>query len=178
MAVSDVYGGIHCADGLNIEALSRDVKEGASVGEVSQGELITNNELLGLTCDVVIPAALGEAITEKNVGRISAELVVEAANFPVTPEADAVLNDRGIPVIPDILANAGGVAGSYFEWTQNIQQFTWSEDRFGKELCARLNTATRTTLRRAEDAAVTMREAAFAIGVERVAEATRLRGYV
>ncbi|MBK7322351.1 MAG: glutamate dehydrogenase [Candidatus Microthrix sp.] len=178
VAVSDVYGGIHCADGLNIEALSRDVKEGASVGEVSQGELITNNELLGLTCDVVIPAALGEAITEKNVGRISAELVVEAANFPVTPEADAVLNDRGIPVIPDILANAGGVAGSYFEWTQNIQQFTWSEDRFGKELCARLNTATRTTLKKAEDAAVTMREAAFAIGVERVAEATRLRGYV
>ena len=96
----------------------------------------------------------------------------------MTPEADGELHGRWIAVIPNILANAGGVTGSYFEWTQNIQQFTWSEDRFGKELCARLNTATRTTMRRAEDAAVTMREAAFAIGVERVAEATRLRGYV
>ncbi|MEZ5373844.1 MAG: Glu/Leu/Phe/Val dehydrogenase dimerization domain-containing protein [Microthrixaceae bacterium] len=178
VAVSDVYGGIHHGDGLNVAALRRDVADGASVTEADVGELITNNELLGLECDVVIPAALGEAVTEKNVERVSAKLVVEAANFPVTPEADSVLNDRGIPVIPDILANAGGVTGSYFEWTQNIQQFTWSEERFTRELAAKLNAATAATLAKTESDGVTMREAAFALGIERVAEAAHLRGYV
>ncbi|MCB1027767.1 MAG: glutamate dehydrogenase [Microthrixaceae bacterium] len=178
VAVSDVYGGIHHGDGLNVAALRRDVADGASVTEADVGELITNNELLGLECDVVIPAALGEAVTEKNVERVSAKLVVEAANFPVTPEADSVLNDRGIPVIPDILANAGGVTGSYFEWTQNIQQFTWSEERFTRELAAKLNAATAATLAKTESDVVTMREAAFALGIERVAEAAHLRGYV
>ena len=178
VAVSDVYGGIHHGDGLNVAALRRDVADGASVTEADVGELITNNELLGLECDVVIPAALGEAVTEKNVERVSAKLVVEAANFPVTPEADSVLNDRGIPVIPDILANAGGVTGSYFEWTQNIQQFTWSEERFTRELAAKLKAATAATLAKTESDGVTMREAAFALGIERVAEAAHLRGYV
>jgi glutamate dehydrogenase (NAD(P)+) len=96
----------------------------------------------------------------------------------VTPEADGELHGRGIAVIPDILANAGGVTGSYFEWTQNIQQFTWSEEKFLWELVSRLNTATRATIAKAEHRGVTMREAAFALGIERVADASHLRGYV
>lgn len=178
VAVSDVYGGIHQGDGIDVTALIRDVARGANVTEGSRGELMTNDELLSLDCDVIIPAAMGEAINEKNVGRVSASVVVEAANFPVTPDADAVLNDRGIPVIPDILANAGGVTGSYFEWSQNIQQFTWSEEKFNRELFSKLNAATRATLAKAENASVTMREAAFALALERVAEAAHLRGYV
>ena len=178
VAVSDVYGGIHHGNGLNIKELARDVAQGASVTEAERGELITNDELLALECDVVIPAAMSEAITEKNAGHVSAPLVVEAANFPVSPEADGELHGRGIAVIPDILANAGGVAGSYFEWTQNIQQFTWSEEKFVQELASRLNTATRATIAKAEHLDVTLREAAFALGIERVAEASHLRGYV
>ena len=83
---------------------------------------------------MLIPAALGEVVTEDNADAVQAEIVVEAANYPTTPEADKILDDRGVTVIPDILANAGGVTGSYFEWTQNIQQFTWKEDRFNDEL--------------------------------------------
>lgn len=178
IAVSDVYGGIHHGGGLDVETLARNVAQGASVTEAEHGELITNDELFSLECDVVIPAALSEAINEKNAGQVAAGLVVEAANFPVSPEADRELADRGITVIPDILANAGGVTGSYFEWTQNIQQFTWSEEKFVRELAAKLNTATRATIAKAEHVGVTMREAAFALGIERVAEAAHLRGFI
>ena len=177
VAVSDVYGAVHRGGGLDIQTLAHDVGAGASVTEADHGELITNDELLTLDCDVVIPAALSEAITEKNAGRVAAPLVVEAANFPVSPEADGELQDRGIAVIPDILANAGGVTGSYFEWTQNIQQFTWSEEKFVRELSSRMSIATRATIAKADNVGVTMREAAFALGIERVAEAAHLRGY-
>ena len=125
-----------------------------------------------------MPAALGEVITEANADRIRAPLIVEAANYPVTPRADKLLRDKGVVVIPDILANAGGVTGSYFEWTQNIQQFTWKEERFTAELLDRMQGAYRFTQAFAEERSVTLREAAYAIGIRRVADAAKLRGYI
>ena len=125
-----------------------------------------------------MPAALGEVITEANARDVRAGLVVEAANYPVTPTADKLLQDAGITVIPDILANAGGVTGSYFEWSQNIQQFTWKEERFSAELLDRMQGAYHFTQAFADEHQVTLRQAAYAIGIQRVAAAARLRGYV
>jgi glutamate dehydrogenase (NAD(P)+) len=178
IAVSDVQGGIHNAKGLDVPALVALSGQHRSVTEASGNEAITNAELLELECDVLVPAALGEAIHQGNAAALRAGMVVEGANHPVTPEADAILNDRGVRVIPDVLANAGGVTGSYFEWTQNIQQFTWKESRFNEELRDMMTRAFHATVDFAERRNVTMRRAAFAIGIERVARAVRLRGYV
>jgi glutamate dehydrogenase (NAD(P)+) len=139
---------------------------------------MTNDDLLVSDCDVLIPAALGEVIHAGNADDIRAGLVVEAANHPVTPEADKILEDRAVRLIPDILANAGGVTGSYFEWAQNIQQFRWKEDRFNAELKESMVRAFDATAAYSERRVVSMRRAAFAIGIERVAKAARLRGYV
>jgi glutamate dehydrogenase (NAD(P)+) len=141
-------------------------------------EAIANEDLLELDVDVLIPAALGHVITEDNAPRIRASIVVEAANYPTTPGADKVLADRGVVVVPDILANAGGVTGSYFEWTQNIQQFTWKEERFLAELSDKLTKAYADTQAFADEHHADLRQAAFALGITRVAEACRLRGYV
>ena len=137
---------------------------------------MSNEELLALDVDVLIPAALGGVLTKENAKDVRARWVVEAANGPTTPEAEEILLARGNPPLPDIYANAGGVTVSYFEWVQNIQQFTWSEERFLRELASRLNIATRATIAKAEHRGVTMREAAFALGIERVADASHLRG--
>ena len=141
-------------------------------------EAVSNDDLLELDVDVLIPAALGHVITEANAARVRASIVVEAANYPTTPAADKILVDRGVVVIPDILANAGGVTGSYFEWTQNIQQFTWKEERFLAELSDKLTKAYADTQAFADERHVDLRQAAFALGIGRVAEACRLRGYV
>ncbi|HUF84580.1 MAG TPA: Glu/Leu/Phe/Val dehydrogenase dimerization domain-containing protein, partial [Acidimicrobiia bacterium] len=119
IAASDMYGGVYRENGLDVHALAALSREGRSVKEAEGVETITNEELLELECDVLIPAALGEVIRADNADRIKAGIVVEAANYPTTPDADKVLNDRGVRVIPDVLANGGGVTGSYFEWTQN-----------------------------------------------------------
>ncbi len=131
-----------------------------------------------MDCDFLAPAAHGEVITDGNAGRVRASVVLEAANYPVTPGADKILRDRGVAVIPDILANAGGVTGSYFEWSQNIQQFTWKEERFNQELLDKMQGAYRFTQRFADERDVTLRQAAFAIGIQRVADAVKLRGYI
>jgi glutamate dehydrogenase (NAD(P)+) len=125
-----------------------------------------------------VPAALGEVIHGRNASKIRAGVVVEAANHPITPLADATLDDAGIVVIPDILANAGGVTVSYFEWTQNIQQFRWEEEQVNEQLLKVMSKAYRAVSAYAKDRDATLRDAAFAIGVERVARAARLRGYV
>jgi len=153
---------------------------GGRVGDTEQlgVDRVSNVELLESPCDVLVPAALGEVIDTDNAPDIQADVVVEAANYPVTPGADKILGDRGIQVIPDILANAGGVTGSYFEWTQNIQQFTWKEERFNEELRDRLRTAYQATTSAAEELGCTRRQAAFAIGIKKVAQAARMRGYV
>ena len=180
VAVSDVSGGVRREAGLDVAGLVEIVRRGARVSDTEQVgvDRVTNEELLESPCDVLVPAALGEVIDTDNAPDIQADVVVEAANYPVTPGADKILGDRGIRVIPDILANAGGVTGSYFEWTQNIQQFTWKEERFNEELRDRLRAAYRATIAAAEEYSCTLRQAAFAIGIKKVAEAARMRGYV
>jgi len=180
VAVSDRFGGVRHEGGLDVAALDAVVRAGGAVGDTDQPgvEQITNEELLATPCDVLVPAALGEVIDADNAHVVQADVVLEAANYPVTPGGDKLLCDRGVAVIPDVLANAGGVTGSYFEWSQNIQQFSWKEDRFNTELRDRMRTAFVATAAAAAELDCTLRQAAFAIGIRRVAEASRLRGYV
>jgi glutamate dehydrogenase (NAD(P)+) len=178
LAVSDLQGAMVDPAGIDVPGMVALVGSGRSVVEASRGDRITNEELLALECDVLVPAALGPVITGANAEAVRAPVVLEAANYPVTPDADKVLRDRGITVIPDILANAGGVTGSYFEWSQNIQQFTWKEERFLAELLDKLQGAFAFTQAFADEHHVPLRQAAYAIGIRRVAAAVRLRGYI
>jgi len=179
VAASDRFGGLANAGGLDVSALAEVVAKGGGVPDYEgAADHISNDDLLAADCDVLIPAALGEVIHEGNASAIQATVIVEAANYPTTPDADKILGDRGVIVIPDILANAGGVTGSYFEWTQDIQEFIWKEERFNTELKDRLEHAYAATSSMAKVKGCTLRQAAFAIGIARVAEATRLRGYV
>jgi glutamate dehydrogenase (NAD(P)+) len=159
----------------------RHVSEAGSVGGFGGAEPIANEQLLELEVDWLVPAALGSVIDNHNAGAIRARVVVEAANHPVTPEADALLHDAGVTVIPDIMANSGGVTVSYFEWTQNIQQYRWSEEQVNAELRKVMTRmyADVAAFRSSHDSQkLTFREAAFALGVERVHRAAHLRGYV
>ena len=178
VAVSDVAGGTHNPNGLDLEALGKHRGNSETVADFAGGERISNEELLEVDCDILIPAAIEGVITSANADRIKAKMVVEAANGPITPVADATLNDRGIVVVPDILANAGGVTVSYFEWVQNIQQFRWELPHVNDELHKRMITSTDDVFDRAESEGTTLREAAFDIAVERVAHAAEIRGYV
>ena len=180
VAVSDVSGGIYQPKGLDLAGLFdlAAAHRPLSDAGATLGERVTNAELLEVDCDVLIPAALGEILTDGNADRIRAQIIVEAANNPTTPEADKILIDRGIKVVPDVLANAGGVTGSYFEWAQNIQQFRWKEDRFNQELSDAMLRGFQATVLFAEQHDCTLRKAAFAIGMQRVARAAKLRGYV
>ncbi|HVL80759.1 MAG TPA: Glu/Leu/Phe/Val dehydrogenase dimerization domain-containing protein [Actinomycetota bacterium] len=181
LAVSDVRGGIHDPGGLDVEALLRHQRETGSVVGFPGADPISNDDLLLLEVDWLIPAALGGVIHDRNASKVQARFVVEAANHPVTPTADEELVDRGVVVIPDIMANAGGVTVSYFEWTQNIQQYRWPEDRVNGELQRVMSTmfADVHAFRQAHESdGMSWREAAFGLGVERVARAARLRGYV
>jgi glutamate dehydrogenase (NAD(P)+) len=178
VGISDVHGGIVNPAGIDIPSVVAHLATGAPLASAGAGDAVSNEELLELDCDVLAPAALGEVITDGNAGRVRASVVLEAANYPVTPGADKILRDRGVAVIPDILANAGGVTGSYFEWSQNIQQFTWKEERFNQELLDKMQGAYRFTQDFADERDVTLRQAAFAIGIQRVADAVKLRGYI
>lgn len=179
VAVSDQWGGIRRDSGLDVTAVSEVVRTGGNVRDYSSDhDDITNDELLSGPCDVLIPAALDEQLHSDNADQVKAAVVVEAANYPTTPGGDKILGDMGVVVIPDVLANAGGVVGSYFEWTMNIQQFQWKEERFNDELADKLRISYGVTAAFAESKGCTLREAAFAIGIERVANASRLRGYV
>ncbi|WP_207782639.1 Glu/Leu/Phe/Val family dehydrogenase [Phytoactinopolyspora limicola] len=179
VGVSDVKGAMFNDGGLDVAELVRTVEAGGSVVDADVSYVsLAQDELLTLECDVLIPAALGQCITKANVDRVRAALILEGANHPVTPQADAVLAERGIPVIPDILANGGGVTGSYFEWAQNIQQFTWAETRFNAELRERLTRVFDEVTDYVERHLCTYRRASYAIALERVARAVRLRGYV
>ncbi len=178
LAVSDVRGGVMAERGLHIHALLDHVREAGTVVGFPGSEPIGNSELLELDVDVLVPAALGSVITKVNADRIAARLVVEAANHPITPVADRILEEQGITVLPDILANAGGVTVSYFEWTQNIQQFSWTEERVNSELGRHMRTAYAQVRDRARAEGTDLRHAAFGIAVDRVATAAHLRGYV
>ncbi|MDQ3168041.1 MAG: Glu/Leu/Phe/Val dehydrogenase [Chloroflexota bacterium] len=178
VAVSDSRGGTANPAGLDLAAVHEHKRRTGSVIGFAGGEDISNREVLEVPCEVLIPAALENQIDADNATRIQARIVAEAANGPTSPGADDILYDRGIFVIPDILANAGGVTGSYFEWSMNIQQFTWKLDRFNTELADKMQIAYTAVADLAEEKHCSLRAAAFAIGIQRVAAASRLRGYV
>ncbi|MBA2563881.1 MAG: glutamate dehydrogenase [Gemmatimonadetes bacterium] len=178
VAVSDVRGGIYDPRGLDIPALLRHAGEAGTVRDFPQTEAVTNEEILELPCDLLVPSAIGEVIHSGNAGRVRARIVVEGANHPTTPNADHILRDRGIHVIPDILANAGGVTVSYFEWAQNIQRHRWELEKVHAELRKVMSAAYRNVYRTARENDVSLRMASFMIGIERVATAVRLRGFV
>ena len=177
MAVADAYGGVACEAGLDVPALLTHAR-GARTVQGFRADEMSSDDLLALDCDLLIPAALGDVINVTNADQVRARFVVEAANHPTTPAADEILTGRGIPVLPDILMNAGGVVGSYFEWTQNIQQYRWKEERFNDELRDVLVTAYRHVAQYVENHKVSHRQASYAIALDRVARAARVRGYV
>jgi glutamate dehydrogenase (NAD(P)+) len=176
VAVSDVHRGIFDGDGLDIGRLMKIVEAGGSVVEYEAGEDMGNEELLAADVDILVPAALGDVLHKWNARHVRARLVVEGANGPTRPAADAVLRERGITVVPDILANAGGVTVSYFEWVQNLQQFRWTADRVDEELGKIMTRAYDTVREVASEHDTSPRTAAFMVAVERVAAAVELRG--
>ncbi|HID11770.1 MAG TPA: Glu/Leu/Phe/Val dehydrogenase [Candidatus Latescibacteria bacterium] len=176
VAVSDSQGGMYNPKGLDVEALFRHKQEAGTVVGFPGGDDITNQELLSLKCDVLVPAALENQITEENAAEVKARIVAEGANGPTTPEADAILCDREVFVIPDILANAGGVTVSYFEWVQSIQEFFWSEEEVNARLKDIMVRSFHEVYEIHRKEQVDMRLAAYILAVGRVAEAFRTRG--
>ncbi|HUF30637.1 MAG TPA: Glu/Leu/Phe/Val dehydrogenase dimerization domain-containing protein [Gemmatimonadaceae bacterium] len=175
VAVSDVKGGVFNGGGLDVPGLMRAAGEGG-IHDSSDVEPLTNEELLALDVDVLVPAALENAIHGGNAGNVRAKLIVEGANAPVGATADAALEERGVQIVPDILANAGGVTVSYFEWVQNTQRMRWTGERVDELLQTTLRAAFANVVRQSDEAGVPLRTAAFMLGVRRVAEATALRG--
>jgi glutamate dehydrogenase (NAD(P)+) len=179
IAVSDASAAITRAAGLDVPFLVEQYarpRRPLSDYEAEGVERIDHEELLTAEVDVLIPAALGAVLTKENAGEVRARLVVEAANAPTTPEADEILTRRGVTVIPDILANAGGVTVSYLEWVQNIQGFRWGKDHVNRELQATMTTSYRTVANLVVQRKLTWRTAAYLVGLGRVAKATVLRG--
>jgi glutamate dehydrogenase (NAD(P)+) len=176
IAVSDSTGGIHDPTGLDPAKVSSWKAEHGTVVGFPGADEIDNHELLELECDILVPAALENQITKANAPHVRAKVVAEAANGPTTPEADEILYDRGIVVIPDILCNAGGVTVSYFEWVQDMQSFFWTEARINESLKEIMDRAFEAVHHMSEQHEVDMRTAAYMVAVARVAEATTLRG--
>lgn len=172
VAISDVTGGIFSKSGIDVH----EIVSYKSVSEVPSYETIEAHDVLERDCEVLIPAALGGVINSENVGAIKAQFIVEGANQPLTAAADKKLHERGVLVVPDILANAGGVLGSYFEWTQNIQQYSWPVEKFRSELDSRMAKAFSDVHKEAKKHQVDMRTAAFILAVRRVSSAFALRG--
>ena len=177
VAASDVKGGIYDPGGLDIPALVAFVRAGHFVQGFPRGERVSNADLLTLPCEILVPAALGGQITEANASLIRARLIVEGANGPTTEEADRLLRERGVFIVPDILANAGGVIVSYFEWVQDLQFFFWKEDEVNSRLRDILTLAFQRTLALSQKERVDLRTAAMMEAVSRVARATQLRGF-
>ncbi|HEX16367.1 MAG TPA: Glu/Leu/Phe/Val dehydrogenase [Deltaproteobacteria bacterium] len=178
IAISDSKGGLYNPQGLDLRQALECKRRYAYLlaEEVPQSEPISNEELLELDCDILVPAALGGVITEENAPKIRAKIIVEGANGPTTPEADEILADKGIFVVPDILANAGGVVVSYFEWVQNLQELLWSEEEVASRLENILKRSFDEVVAIYEEKKVTMRMAAYILGVGRVIKASQLRG--
>jgi glutamate dehydrogenase len=177
IAISDAYGALHDPDGLDIDYL---LDRRDSFGTVTKlfKDTISNQELLELDCDILVPAAVENQITAKNAHRIKADIVVEAANGPTTLEATKILHERGILLVPDVLASAGGVTVSYFEWVQNNQGYYWSEEEVEQKLEDIMVRAFENVYNTANTRKVDMRLAAYMVGVRKMAEASRFRGWV
>lgn len=176
VAVSDSRGGIYNPAGLDLEAVEAHKARTGSVIDFREAEAVTNEEILELDCDVLVPAALEGQIHEDNADRIKARLIAEAANGPTSPEADAILYDKGVVVLPDILANAGGVTVSYFEWVQALQAFPWTGDQVNERLKEIMQRSFHNVVGTSEKYNVHMRTGALAWAINRVAEISRLRG--
>src|SRR5215467_14440573 len=176
VAVSDISGGVYNPNGLDVHRALRYTKEHGALRGLPDAEVITNSELLELPCDVLVPAALENQLTAKNATRIKARLIIEAANGPTTPDADHILNDRGIMIVPDILANAGGVTVSYFEWVQDLQRFFWAEHEINHRLESIMTRAFQAVQHKAGEQQTNLRMGAYLLAVARVAEATEIRG--
>ena len=176
IAASDTRGAIHVAQGLDTHSLLSHKAENGSVVGYPGSESVTDKELLELPCDILIPAALEQVITEENAPRIDTSIIVEGANGPTTPEADRIFSDRGIMVIPDILANAGGVVVSYFEWVQDIQHLFWEKEDVDTRLESVMTRSFEHVLSTAEEYSTNLRTAALVVAVDRVADALQVRG--
>jgi glutamate dehydrogenase (NAD(P)+) len=176
VAISDSGGGIHNANGVDVAAAFAHKRGGGSLSELKGGDAITNEELVVSDCDVFAPCALEQVITEANADQVRAKLIVEGANGPVTPAADEILEGNGVLVLPDVLANAGGVVVSYFEWVQGLQEYFWKEDEVNARLNEIVTRAFDETWATYEERKTSMRMAAYGVAVQRVAEATVTRG--
>jgi glutamate dehydrogenase (NAD(P)+) len=176
VAVSDVSGAVYHPQGLSIDALFQHVQQHGSLQGCTLGERLTNEEMLELPCDILVPAAMQDQITEKNAERIHCKLLAEGANGPTTLEADDILNRRGVFVVPDILGNAGGVTVSYFEWVQDTQNLTWTLDEINGRLRTIMAGAFHRVLERSQRDSLDFRTAALIEGIDRVAKAKLVRG--
>jgi glutamate dehydrogenase (NAD(P)+) len=176
VAVSDSSGGVHDENGIDVAAAVAHKRDGGSLADFSGGDRVGSDEVLTLPCDVLAPAALEQVVNETNADAVKAGLVVECANGPLTPAADDVLEDKGVLVLPDVLANAGGVVVSYFEWVQGLQEYFWKEDEVNAQLNEIVTRAFEETWATREERSTSMRLAAYGVAVQRVAEATVTRG--
>ncbi len=176
VAASDSKGGVYNADGLDPEILSSTKKEHGSVSKGNLGDEISNEDVLVCECDVLIPAALDNQIREDNASKIKASIILELANGPTTPQADSILREKNIHVVPDVLANAGGVTVSYFEWVQNRQQFYWTEEEVSSRLQPIMEKSFEAVWETSQEKSLSLREAAFITALSRIVEAMELRG--
>ena len=178
VAASDVYGGLHDPEGLPTEELWQIATDTGTITNYSGAESISNDELLTMDVDILIPAAVENQITSENAADVKATVICEGANGPTTPEADTILQEKGVNVIPDILANAGGVTVSYFEWVQNNYGFYWTEEDTNERLRNIMINAFNEVYEMSKQQNVGMREAAYLVAVKRVADAMEIRGWL
>jgi glutamate dehydrogenase (NAD(P)+) len=178
VAVSDAHGAIRNDAGIDANALQDHVAAGGTITEFDGVETIDADDLVAVPCDVFIPAALGGMIHEGNADRMQCKVILEGANSPTTPAADQILRGKDVYIIPDVMANAGGVVVSYFEWVQNLQHFRWDEREVNDKLGTIMRRAYREVSARAREEGIDLREAAYLVGIERVVEAAQTRGYV
>ncbi len=176
IAVSDVGGAVHNAAGLDVPALADHVAHVGSVANFDRGESIDADDIWDLECELVVPAALSGAVDSHVAQRLGGKVIVEAANGPTLPEADSILDRRDIVVVPDILANAGGVTASYFEWAQSRQGYAWEDEEVATRLNKVMERAFMDVWAKADALNVSLRRAAFCLAIERVAEAISARG--
>jgi glutamate dehydrogenase (NAD(P)+) len=177
IGISDIDGGLHNPNGIDITAARAWMDEHKTLAGFNGGETVTNAELLTLPCDVLIPAAMEGQITEHNASHLRTKLIIEGANGPITTEADDIINDRGITLVPDILANAGGVIVSYFEWVQGLQEFFWDKEEVFRQLERILVRSYDATVATAEKHKVDLRTAAQMTAIQRVGDALLTRGF-
>jgi glutamate dehydrogenase (NAD(P)+) len=176
VAISDSTGGLFNANGIDVAAAFAHKREGGSLSELKGGDRITNDDLVTIDCDVLAPCALEQVVSDSNADAVRAKMVVEGANGPLTPAADDILEANGVLILPDVLANAGGVVVSYFEWVQGLQEYFWKEDEVNARLNEIVKRAFEETWSTRAERSTSMRLAAYGLAVQRVAEATVTRG--